>query len=102
VNHPSDSFDESLREYRTQLDAVDAQLISLLAERFSITSKIGELKAQHRAPPADPMREAVQLERLLARSSEVGLPCEVTQAVYATLFSLVRESHTATAARKRE
>jgi chorismate mutase len=98
VSQPSDSFNDSLLEYRAQLDAVDAQLISLLAARFSITSKIGELKARHCAPAADPTREAAQLGRLLARSNELGLAREVTQAVYATLFSLVRQSHAAVAA----
>ena len=78
VNQLSDSFHDSLLEYRAQLDAVDAQLISLLAVRFDITSKIGELKAQHCAPAADPTREAAQLDRLLASSSELGLAREVT------------------------
>jgi chorismate mutase len=102
VNQPSNSFNDSLLEYRAQLDAIDAQLISLLAVRFSITSKIGELKARHHAPAADPSREAAQLERLLARSNELGLAREFIQAVYETLFSLVRKSHAAAAGHRAE
>jgi chorismate mutase len=36
----------------------------MLAERFKCTRKVGALKARYNLPPADPKREAQQIERL--------------------------------------
>ena len=36
----------------------------MLAERFRCTQQVGVLKAAHHMPPADPEREARQIERL--------------------------------------
>src|SRR3954451_17293560 len=55
-----------LLELRDSIDNIDAALIHLLAERFKCTKRVGVLKAEHRLPPADPAREAVQIQRLRA------------------------------------
>ena len=53
-----------LREQRVRIDELDEQLICLLAERFEITKKVGELKAKAGLPAADPKREKEQIARL--------------------------------------
>ena len=55
---------EELLRLRASIDNMDAALVHLLAERFKITQQVGELKAAHGMPPADPAREAQQIERL--------------------------------------
>ncbi|MDQ1680351.1 MAG: chorismate mutase, partial [Frankiaceae bacterium] len=45
----------------------------LLAERFRLTQQVGELKAAHAMPPADPAREAEQIARLRALAADAGL-----------------------------
>ena len=57
---------EELLRLRASIDNMDAALVHLLAERFKITQQVGELKAAHGLPPADPAREAQQIERLRA------------------------------------
>jgi len=91
-------FEAALRQYRKDVDAIDLQLLSLLARRFAITREIGELKAAHRVPAADPEREQAQLERLFARSELIGLATEATRVVFEALFALVRKNHAAVAA----
>jgi chorismate mutase len=59
-----DSWKASLIEYRRSIDNIDAALIHVLAERFKCTRKVGALKARYSLPPADPKREAQQIERL--------------------------------------
>ncbi len=54
----------ALGEYRRSIDNIDAALIHVLAERFKCTRKVGALKARYNLPPADPKREAQQIERL--------------------------------------
>jgi chorismate mutase len=53
-----------LAGYRASIDNIDAALIHMLAERFRCTKAVGLLKATHGLPPADPSREAQQIERL--------------------------------------
>ena len=53
-----------LLRLRDSIDNIDAALIHLLAERFKCTQAVGEYKATHNLPPADPSREAAQIARL--------------------------------------
>ena len=95
-------FTDSLLEHRRELDAIDAQLLSLLGVRFAITRRIGALKACHGVEAADPAREQAQLERLLVLSADLDLPTEVTRAVFEALFGFVRANHQAQASSTQE
>ncbi len=59
-----DGWKASLIEFRRSIDNIDAALIHVLAERFKCTRKVGALKARYNLPPADPKREAQQIDRL--------------------------------------
>jgi len=58
------AIDPELKRLRDSIDNIDAALVHLLAERFKCTQRVGEFKATHGLPPADPGREAEQIERL--------------------------------------
>ncbi|HEV2561776.1 MAG TPA: chorismate mutase [Rhizomicrobium sp.] len=62
-NNPR-ATDPELLQLRDSIDNIDAALIHLLAERFKCTKAVGEFKATHGLPPADPGREAQQIARL--------------------------------------
>lgn len=62
-----------LDDIRGSIDNIDAALVHLLAERFKCTKRVGQLKADHDLPPADPDREARQIERLRAKAIEADL-----------------------------
>ena len=62
-----------LKLLRASIDNLDAALVHLLAERFKCTQKVGELKAAHNLPPADPDREAAQIRRLRRLAEESQL-----------------------------
>jgi chorismate mutase len=69
----SDVASAELQRLRDSIDNIDAALVHLLAERFKCTQAVGQYKAEHGLPPADPAREAAQMERLrgLARAAKL-------------------------------
>ena len=66
------SHSELLR-LRDSIDNIDAALIHMLAERFRCTQAVGEYKAVHGLPPADPAREAQQIARLRTLAQQAKL-----------------------------
>ena len=77
MNQPS--IDSQLADYRASIDNIDAALVHLLAERFKITKAVGRYKASVDLPPADPEREAVQINRLRLLAEESGLDPAFTE-----------------------
>jgi chorismate mutase len=75
----SDEVTEELLRLRASIDNMGAALVHLLAERFKITQQVGELKAAHGLPPADPAREAQQIERLRGLAEEAKLDPEFAE-----------------------
>ena len=65
-----------LADLRQSIDNLDAVLVHTLAERFRCTQTVGKLKATHDLPPADPAREARQIERLERMCAESGLDAD--------------------------
>lgn len=68
-----DEARQLLAGYRSSIDNIDAALIHMLAERFRCTQAVGVLKATHGLPPADPAREAQQIERLRRLANDAHL-----------------------------
>lgn len=60
----SEDIQRELSRLRASIDNIDAAVVHMLAERFKCTQQVGELKAQHALPPADPARENRQIARL--------------------------------------
>ncbi len=73
---------------RASIDNMDDVMIRVLAERFKITRRVGELKAEHGLPAADPQREERQIERLRAIAVDAGLDSGFAEQV---LIFIVRE-----------
>ncbi|MFD4787583.1 chorismate mutase [Streptomyces sp. NPDC058459] len=64
---------EELERLRASIDNIDAAVVHMLAERFKATQQVGRLKARHHLPPADPGREARQIERLRSLAEDARL-----------------------------
>lgn len=82
-----------LHELRDSIDNMDAALVHLLAERFKLTQTVGRLKAEHGMPPADPGREADQIERLRALAHSSGLDPAFAEEFLNLIIQHVIRSH---------
>ena len=84
-----------LRRLRDSIDNMDAALVHLLAERFKITQQVGDLKARHGLPPADPEREAQQISRLRALAADAKLDPEFAEKFLTFVVAEVVRHHQA-------
>ncbi|MBM4792562.1 chorismate mutase [Streptomyces sioyaensis] len=93
---------ERLRYLRGSIDNLDAALVHLLAERFKCTQQVGELKARHHLPPADPAREAAQIERLRRLAEDAKLDPAFAEKFLNFIIGEVVRHHRAIADRTQE
>ena len=84
-----------LLRLRGSIDNIDAALVHLLAERFKCTQKVGRLKAEHNLPPADPAREAAQIERLRTLALEAHLDPDFAEKFLTFIITEVIRNHEA-------
>lgn len=78
--------DGGLADLRGRIDAVDAELVSLLARRVALAGEIGALKAKEGAAFYDPVREACVLEKVLDLNGG-ALPETAVRAIYREIIS---------------
>lgn len=82
-----------LAEIRERVDAADARLVRLLAERFALTHRIGVLKAGARLPPLDARREEEKLAALKTLGKERGLSPELVADLFGRIMREVVSNH---------
>ncbi|MEX0956599.1 MAG: chorismate mutase [Rhizobiaceae bacterium] len=93
-----DAVKTELAGYRASIDNIDAALIHMLAERFRCTQAVGKLKAAHGLPPADPEREARQIERLRQLAKDANLDPDFAEKFLNFIIHEVIRHHEAIAA----
>ena len=81
---------EELNALRDKIDAVDKQLIDLLAARLALVEEVGEVKSRHGLPIYAPDREASMLARRRAEAERLGVPGDLIEDV---LRRVMRESY---------
>ena len=91
--------DPELQRLRGSIDNIDAALVHLLAERFKFTKAVGQLKAAHGLPPADPAREAQQIARLRTLAESARLDPDFAEKFLAFIVREVIRHHEAISGR---
>ncbi len=79
-----------LNELRDQIDAVDKQIVELLAQRLSLVEKVGEVKSRHGLPIYAPDREAAMLTSRRQEAEKRGVPPQLIEDI---LRRTMRESY---------
>lgn len=91
----SEQVPSELESLRSSIDNLDAAVVHIMAERFRITQRVGQLKAERGLPAADPAREAQQIARLRALASEAHLDPEFAEKLLNFIVSEVVRHHRA-------
>ncbi|MDG2176819.1 MAG: chorismate mutase [Gammaproteobacteria bacterium] len=90
---PSQQAPDELLALREKIDSIDEEMLDLLARRFNVTARVGELKAESGLDSVDPVREQEKLERLRALAGEKSLNSEFILDLFQTLFDEVVKNH---------
>ncbi len=81
--------DDKLKPLRDQIDAIDAQLLSLLNQRARVAQEVGHVKAETNAPVFRPEREAQVLARIAANNPGPLLSTDL-QSIFREVMSACR------------
>ncbi len=84
------NFDDNLKALRDEIDDIDSQLVTLLAKRLTVTTKVGELKSTQGMPIFAPEREATLISKRREQAEKVGLSGDLIEDV---LRRLMRDSY---------
>jgi len=82
-----------LEAYRKSIDRIDNALCALLAERFAVTQKVGEYKADHDLPAVDAAREKKQFEKINALARQYDLDAEFAAKFLRVIIDQVVDNH---------
>lgn len=85
--------DPEIERLRTEIDAIDRELLSVIRKRIGVVLSVGELKRQKRLPIHDPAREDVLLERL-NEDTRAPLDARLVREVFGALVRECRRIET--------
>jgi len=84
---------ENLETIRKSIDDIDNSIISLLAERFKLTDRVGIYKAKNGLPAKDKVRESAQLKRIVELAAKYELDPEAAVELLNNIIARVVKNH---------
>ncbi len=82
-----------LLQIREKIDSLDSEIVRLLADRFALTHRVGELKASHSLNALDSTRESEKLARIKMLCEESGLNPELVSGLFVQIMEEVKRNH---------
>lgn len=83
---------EEIEAVRAGIEAVDRQMVELVAERVELARRAGALKRQDENATLDPGREAAVVRHAVENARDLGLPEEPVRQLFWTLIGLCRSA----------
>ena len=77
-----------LKELRTEIDAIDDELVRLFTQRMSVAARIADYKKEHELPILVPAREREKLQDVAEKAG--ADMADYTRVLYSMLFELSR------------
>jgi len=78
---------EILKPYRARIDALDDQIIDLLAARLAIVDEVAKIKADRDIPAVLEDRIQQVIERCTARAEDKGMNPELARRLYTVIVA---------------
>ena len=78
---------EVLKPYRARIDAIDDQIIDLLAKRLDVIDEVAKLKAARDIPAVIEERVQEVIDHAAKRADERGVDPELARRLYAVLVA---------------
>lgn len=75
-----------LAPYRAKIDALDAQIVALLGERFGVVRDVAALKAEHGIHPILPDRIEEVVQHARAKAEKSGVDPKLIEQIYRILI----------------
>lgn len=93
----SDALDKhdalaELARCRDEIERIDNEVITLLAQRLALGKRVGDLKRMAGLPILDPTREAAVIRRITSIARDAGLPSEPVREVFWQLVAMSRRA----------
>ena len=82
----------ALEELRARIEAIDAALIQLLAERVHLARAAGDAKRSAGLPTLDPAREAAVVRRAAAAGRDAGLVGDEARELFWRVVGMCRRA----------
>jgi chorismate mutase/prephenate dehydrogenase len=92
---PIESAPRPLPLLRAAVDALDGELLQVMARRMAVVAEIAAHKRQHGLRVRDPERERQVLDDRARRAEQLGLPRGEIESVFRTLLRASREQQAA-------
>ena len=81
---------DDLAKCRTEIAAIDNEIVQLLKKRLDVALKTGPLKRELGIPILDPSREATVIRTAVECARELGLPEEDVRDIFWHILKLSR------------
>jgi chorismate mutase-like protein len=78
--------EQFLAELRKEIDAVDEEIVTLLAKRMVIVHRVSDVKLEHGIPSYLPERIAAVLEKRAAQGETMGLDGDFVRSLYRVII----------------
>ncbi len=95
-----DDIDQALGSLRQDIDAIDAQIVSLLGDRQHVVGRVVALKKSHNLPVYHPAREEDLISRRRHQAKDAGLEPDFIEEIYRTIIRRSRVTQTRSMALK--
>lgn len=76
------NYEKEIQKLRTEIDAIDSQLISVLATRLKVVEQIGRLKVKNNVAPLDTKRWQKVKTKISLKAGKFGVPEKLVQDIY--------------------
>jgi len=83
-----------LQTLRAEIDAIDAQILQLLAARFEKSAEVGAQKKLAKVDVFQPQREQEILQKLRGNSRDLNLPEKLIEKIFTEIFLWSRRTQT--------